>query len=133
MSIEQTWSGKLQRFTIIDIALVKAVYFLFGLLVYSVYAPLAAVDWWFWLVFLLIGAFPLMLHYFGARGNVLDKGRAFLASNTPALQVLLFLTQFFAAFMLADLLPVLASGKWWVYVGLIGLLAIKPMTKTVFW
>jgi hypothetical protein len=133
MSVEQFLSGKLRRFSIVDIGFVKAVYFLFGLLVYSVYSPLAAPDWWFWLVLGIISGFPLVIFFFSFPGNWIEKGRAYLESNSPALQVLLFLTQFFAAFLLAALLPILAGGPWWLYVGLIVLLAIKPMTKTVFW
>jgi len=133
MGLEQFLSGKLRRFSIVDIGFVKAVYFLFGLLVYSVYPPLAAPDWWLWLALGILTGFPLVIHFFSFPGGWFDKGRAYLESNSPALQVLLLLTQLFAAFLLADLLPVLASGAWWVYIGLIVLLAIKPMTKTVFW
>ena len=133
MGLEQFLSGKLRRFSIVDIGFVKAVYFLFGLLVYSVYPPLAAPDWWLWLALGILTGFPLVIHFFSFPGGWFDKGRAYLESNSPALQVLLLLTQLFAAFLLADLLPVLASGAWWVYIGLIVLLAIKPMTKPVFW
>ena len=133
MSVEQFLSGKLRKFSLLDIGLVKAVYFLFGLLLYSVYPPLAAADWWFWLLLGLVSGFPLVIHLYGFPGSVFEKGRAYLAGNTPALQVLLFLNQFFLAFLLADWLPVLASGAWWIYVGLIVLLAIKPMTRTAFW
>jgi hypothetical protein len=133
MSVEKFLSGKLRKFSILDIGLVKAVYFLFGLLIYAEYPPLTEPDWWFWLVLAIVSGFPLVIHYFGFEGDLFEKGRAYLESNSPALQVLLLLTQVFAAFLLASLLPVLASGAWWVYVGLIVLLAIKPMTKTVFW
>jgi hypothetical protein len=133
MSIEQFLSGKLRTFSIFDIGLVKAVYFIFGLLVYSVYSSLVEPDWWFWLILTIVSGFPLVIHYFGFPGGLTEKGRAYLESNSPALQVLLLLTQVFAAFLLANLFPVLASGAWWIYVGLIVLLAIKPMTKTVFW
>jgi hypothetical protein len=133
MSVEQFLSGKLRKFSILDIGLVKAVYFLFGLLLYSAYVPLRQPDWWFWLLLGGVSGFPLVIHLFSFPGNWFAKGRAYLESNSPALQVLLFLTQLFAAFLVAALLPVLASGAWWIYVGLIALLAIKPMTKTVFW
>lgn len=133
MTTETFLSGKLRRFSIVDIGFVKAVYFIFGLLVYAIYPPLAATAWWFWLLLGVVSGFPLVIHYFSFEGNLFDKGRAYLQSNSPALQVLLFLTQFFAALTLADLLPVLASGSWWIYVGLMVVLAIKPMTKTVFW
>ena len=76
MGVEQFLTGKLRKFSIVDIGFVKAVYFLLGLLVYSIY----------------------------------PTGGDVLARHT-----------------------VLAAGAWWIYVGLIALLAIKPMTKTVFW
>lgn len=133
MSVEQFLSGKLRKFSIFDIGLVKAVYFLLGLLVCSVYPALAEPDWWFWLSLAIVSGFPLMIRVFSFPGGWFEKGRAYLENNSPALQVLLFLTQLFAAFLLADLLPVLVSGAWWIYVGLIVLLAIKPMTRTVFW
>ena len=133
MSTESFLSGKLRRFTIVDIGFVKAVYFLFGLLVYSQYSAMAAPDWWFWLLLAVVSGFPLTAHLFSFEGGWIDKGKAYLQSNSPALQVLLFMTQFFLALTLAHLLPVLASGPWWVYVGLMVLLAVKPMTKTVFW
>jgi hypothetical protein len=133
MNIEQFLTGKLRKFSIVDIGFVKAVYFLLGLLVYSIYAPLASPGWWFWLLLGVISGFPLVIHFFGFPGSWFEKGRAYLQSNSPALQVLLFLTQLFVAFMLADLLPVLAGGPLWIYVVLIVLLAIKPMTKTMFW
>ncbi|MGD2128167.1 MAG: hypothetical protein PVJ33_16410 [Lysobacterales bacterium] len=133
MGVEQFLSGKLRRFSVVDIGFVKAVYFLFGLLVYSVYPPLTAPDWWFWLLLGIISGFPLVIHFFSFAGSWLAKGRAYLESNSPALQVLLFLTQLFVAFTVAALLPALAGGAWWIYLGLIVLLAIKPMTRTVFW
>jgi hypothetical protein len=133
MSTESFLSGKLRRFSVVDIGFVKAVYFLFGLLVYAQYPAVAAPSWWFWLLLGVVSGFPLVTHFFNFEGSWLDKGKAYLRSNSPALQVLLFMTQFFVALTLASLLPVLASGPWWLYVGLIVLLAIKPMTKTVFW
>jgi hypothetical protein len=133
MSTEQFLSGKLRKFSIVDIGFVKAVYFLSGLLVYSLYSPLAAPDWWFWMLLGIVSGFPLVIRFFGFPGSLFEKGYAYLQKNSPALQVLLFLTQFFVAFMLADLLPVLAGGAWWIYAGLMVLLAIKPMTKTMFW
>ena len=133
MTAEQFLSEKLRRFSILDIGLVKAVYFLFGLLIYPYYPPLHQLDWWFYAILGVITTFPLSVHFFHAPGSYLDKGRAYLESNSPALQVLLFLTQVFFAFMFASLIPWLVSGPWWIYVGLMIVLAIKPMTTTVFW
>jgi len=133
MTVESFLTGKLRRFTLVDIALVKAVYFLFGLLVLSQYPPLTGLAWWSYAVVVIVCAFPLIIRLFSFEGGLSDKGRAYLQNNTPAFQVLLFLSQFFFALMLGLLFPVLATGVWWLYVGLIVLLAIKPMTHNVFW
>ena len=92
-----------------------------------------SLDWWFYGLLGLAAAFPLWLHFFTFEGSYFDKGRAYLKSNSPALQVLLFMTQMFFALMLACLIPWLVSGEWWLYLVLIFVLAIKPMTTTVFW
>lgn len=133
MTAEQFLSEKLRRFSLLDISLVKAVYFLFGLLIFVLYPALESLDWWFYGLLGLAAAFPLWLHFFTFEGSYFDKGRAYLKSNSPALQVLLFMTQMFFALMLACLIPWLVSGEWWLYLVLIFVLAIKPMTTTVFW
>ncbi len=133
MSIESFLSGKLRRFTVVDIGFVKVVYFLFGLLVFSVYPPLVETDWWFFLAIALACGLPLGFHFFSFAGSLLEKGQAYAQSNLPAYQVLLFMTQFFFALTLGSLFPVLASGDWWVYVLIMIVAAIKPLTKTWFW
>lgn len=133
MTVEAFLSGKLSRFTVVDIALVKAVYFLFGLFVYSIYPVLDGLDWWFYGLLCAGAVFPLMLHFFHVKGGLLERSRAYLESNSPALQMLLFLSQFFAALMLGTLLPVLVSGPWWLYLALMVVLAIKPMKTNMFW
>jgi hypothetical protein len=81
----------------------------------------------------ILCAIPLEIHLFSQKGNLFEKMHAYLKTNNPSNQVLMFLTMFFFALMLATLMPVLASAQWWVYVIIIVLLAIKPLTKSWFW
>lgn len=116
-----------------DFALVKLVYFLFGLWVLSVYPALGKLHWGAYLSLATLCGLPLILHWLSAPGGPVQKSRAYIAGNGPALQVLLFLSQFFIAVTAGILLPVLVSGPWWLLLLVITLAAIKPMTKTVFW
>jgi hypothetical protein len=120
-------------FSLLDFTLVKLVYLLFGLWALKIYPVLGQLDWWFWLVLGSLAGIPLLLHWSQGEGNAMEKSRAFIASNTPSLQVLLFLSQFFIGILLGILLPGLLGGPWWLLLVLIGLGAIKPMTKTVLW
>ena len=133
MTAENFLSKKLQKFSILDLALVKSVYFVFGLLIFVLYPSLSALDWWFYLVLLILCAMPLEVHFFSQKGNMTAKAKAFLKTNNPSNQVLLFLSVFFSASMFGLLFPVLVHGFWWVYVVIMIPLAIKPMTKTWFW
>jgi len=133
MTAESFLSKKLQKFSILDLALVKSVYFVFGFLIFALYPNLSALDWWFYLVLLIMCAMPLEVHLFSQKGSLVKKMHAFLKTNNPSNQVLLFLSVFFSACMLGVLLPVLVSGPWWLYVIIIVPLAVKPMTKTWFW
>jgi fatty acid desaturase len=133
MSVESYLSSQLQKFNIVDFACVKTVYFLFGLLIFSLYSPLASIDWWFYLIFLVFTAFPLEVHLFSQKGGYVEKMHHYLKTNNPSNQVLLFLSIFFFTCMLAVLIPVLASATWWVYLILMAIFAIKPMTKSWYW
>ena len=133
MSAEDYWTVRIRRFSLLDFALVKLVYFLFGLWVLSVYPALESLHWGFYLALGLLSGLPLILHWASTPGGVIQKSRAFLASNTPSYQVLLFLCQFFVAVTIGILLPVLTSGPWWLLLLILALAAIKPMTKTVLW
>jgi hypothetical protein len=133
MSAESQWTARLRTFSLVDFALVKLVYFLLGLWVLAVYPALGGLHWGIYLGLGLLSALPLILHWVSAPGGVIQKSRAFLASNTPAYQVLLFFFFFFVAIAFGILLPVLTSGPWWLLLLFIALAAIKPMTKTVFW
>jgi hypothetical protein len=133
MSAEDYWTVRLRRFSLVDFALVKLVYFLFGLWLLSLYPALGGLHWGFYLALGLLSGLPLILHWASGTGGVIQRSRAFLGSNTPSHQVLLFLCQFFVAVAVGILLPVLTSGPWWLLLLVIALAAIKPMTKTVLW
>lgn len=133
MSAESFLSNQLRKFSIIDFGFVKSVYFVVGLLVYSLYGALSLIDWWSYLILALLCALPLYIHLFSQKGNLLEKAHAYLQTNNPSNQVLLFLSLFFFALMLGSLIPVLVAGNWWTYVLVIVVLAIKPLTKTWFW
>jgi hypothetical protein len=130
---EEYLSEKLQRFTLLDLGLVKIVYCLVGLLVVTNYLVLMRVSWIFYLLMALIALFPLMLHLFSFEGSYLEKSRKYVKTNKPAYQVLLFFTEFFFACMIATLIPVLALVPWYVYIILIVVFAIKPMRSNMFW
>lgn len=133
MTTEHFLSQQLQKFSLVDLSFVKTVYFLFGLLIFTVYPRLSFIDWWFYGVLFLICWLPLAVHFFGQTGGVFEKAHAFLKTNNPSNQVLLFLSTFFFAFMLADLIPILTHVYWWVYLILMIVFAIKPLTKTWCW
>jgi hypothetical protein len=133
MTAENFLSKQLQKFTLVDISCVKTVYFVFGLLIFMLYSRLAFVDWWFYGTLFVLCWLPLAVHFFSQTGTLIEKAQAFLGTNNPSNQVLLFLSTFFFAFMLCALMPVLASGAWWVYVVIMVAFAIKPLTKTWCW
>ncbi|MCH9717835.1 MAG: hypothetical protein K0U24_06120 [Gammaproteobacteria bacterium] len=133
MTAESFLSKQLQKFTLVDLSLVKSVYFVFGLLIFTLYSRLSFLDWWFYGVMFVLCWLPLAVHFFSQEGSVLEKAHAFLKTNNPSNQVLIFLSTFFFSFMLCVLIPVLASVAWWVYVIIMAVLAIKPLTKTWCW
>ncbi|QIV94114.1 hypothetical protein [Allofrancisella frigidaquae] len=130
---EDYLSEKLQKFTLVDLVLVKIVYLLVGLLVATSYFALSEVSWVFYLVMFLIAAMPLILHLFSFQGSYLEKARQYLKTNKPAYQVLLFFTQFFFGCMLVTLVPILSLVPWYIYLLLIMVFAIKPMRSNMFW
>ncbi|MEO8402847.1 MAG: hypothetical protein ABI597_13830 [Gammaproteobacteria bacterium] len=133
MSAEGFLSSKLRKFSLFDFGFVKSVYFIVGLLAYSLYSALSSIDWWFYLILAILCGLPLYIHLFSQKGNLLQKAHAYLQTNNPSNQVLLFLSLFFFALMVGTLIPILVSGSWWIYVLVIAVLAIKPLTKTWFW
>jgi hypothetical protein len=133
MSVESFLENQLQRLSIIDLGLVKAVYFVIGLLVLSLYPALSTLSIWFYGILFVLCAIPLEIHLFSQPGSLLDKMRSYLKSNNPSNQTLLFLSVFFFSLFIAKLLPAIASAAWWVYLLIMIPLMIKPMTKTWFW
>jgi hypothetical protein len=113
MSVESFLSNQLRKFSLVD----------FG----------SSLDWWFYLTLSIVCAFPLYIHITSQAGNLWQKAHAYLETNNPSNQVLLFLSLFFLALMTGSLMPILATGSWWIYVSIIVALAIKPLTKTWFW
>ncbi|AJI55090.1 putative membrane protein [Francisella philomiragia] len=130
---EEFLSEKLQHFTLVDIALVKIVYFLVGLLVATNYLVLTEVSWIFYLLMFLTAVFPIVIHLFSFEGSYIEKARMYLKTNKPSYQVLLFFSQFFFACMIVVLVPVLIVVPWYVYAILIVIFAIKPMRSNMFW
>ncbi|MED7787444.1 hypothetical protein [Francisella sp. 19X1-34] len=130
---EEFLSEKLQHFTLVDIALVKIVYFLVGLLIATNYLVLTEVSWIFYLLMFLVAVFPIVIHLFSFEGSYVEKARMYLKTNKPSYQVLLFFSMFFFACMLAVLIPALILVPWYAYVILIVVFAIKPMRSNMFW
>ncbi|ABO46323.1 hypothetical protein [Francisella tularensis] len=130
---EQFLAEKLQQFSLLDIALVKIVYFLVGLLVATNYIVLTSVSWIFYLLMFLIAVFPIVIHLFSFEGSYIQKARKYLKTNKPSYQVLLFFSMFFFACTLAVLIPALSLVPWYVYLILIIIFAIKPMRSNMFW
>ncbi len=133
MTAESFLSKQLHKFSLVDLSLVKSVYFVFGLLIFVLYPRLSFLDWWFYCILFVMCWLPLVVHFFSQKGGMLKKAHAFLKTNNPSNQVLLFLSTFFFAFMLCVLMPLLASVDWWLYLIIMIVLAIKPLTKTWCW
>lgn len=133
MSAESYLSSKLQKFSIIDFVFVKSVYVVFSLLIFSLYPKILVIDWWFGLILMLMCAMPLWLHLFSQSGDLHQKMVAYLKSNNPSNQVLLFMSIFFFALIIGSIFPVLTAGAWWIYVAIMIVLAIKPMTVSWIW
>lgn len=133
MTTESYLSNQLQKLSLLDLSFVKAVYFIFGLLLFTLYPKLALLDWWFYLMLGLISWLPLLVHFLSQSGGLLQKAHAYLKTNNPCNQVLLFLSTFFFALMISTLFPSIANVSWWIYAGLMVLCSIKPLTQTWFW
>ncbi|WP_367605543.1 hypothetical protein [Legionella sp. W05-934-2] len=134
MSFEDYLSNKLSRFSMIEYVLVMLVYFTITLLIASFYKVLLTIGWWFDLLLVILCAFPLVVHLISQPGNGIgEKIQSCLKNNTPALQILLFLTMFFFALMLSALFPILTQGSWWIYVVLMIVLAIQPLRTSWIW
>lgn len=133
MSEESYLSGKLRNFTFFDLVLVQFVYLLVGLFIFSIYPRLSAIQWWFYLILTIIAAFPIYIHFMSAKGDYMTKAKAYVKSNNPAFQVLLFLSLFFFACLLSSWFVFFLNISWWYYIIAIVVLAIKPMRANLFW
>ena len=63
MTMDSFLSKKLQQFSILDLGLVKLVYFVFGLLIFSLYPKLSTISWLFYLILTVICIMPLWIQY----------------------------------------------------------------------
>ncbi len=133
MNIEKFLSEKLQRFSLVDIMLVRVVYLLIGLLTASLYTQLAMISWIFYVVMMLIAGSPIIFRLFSFEGSMLSRAKQFVKSNMPSFQILLFFISFFLGCALVSAIPWLIGVDWWIYVGLIVVFAIKPMKSNMFW
>ena len=133
MSVETFLEQKLQKFSIIDLSLVKSVYFMLSLMLFSLYPKLGQIDWCFYLILSLLSAMPLWIHLFAQSGDLIEKMHRYLQSNNPSNQVLLFLSVLFFSLMLGVLIPLIVSFVWWSYLIVALVLAIKPLTVSSFW
>lgn len=134
MNFEEYLTNKLSRFSLLEYILVMLVYLVIGLLIASFYTPLQTLGWWFDLIVVVLSAFPLIVHLLSQPGKRFrERINSCLKHNTPALQVLLFISMFFFALFMISLLPLLAQVKWWIYVILIIVFAILPLRKSWVW
>ena len=130
---EEYVSEKLQKFSLIDIALVSLVYFVVGILVSTGYPALMKISGLFYIIITLIAVMPITLHLLTVEGSLLTKIQHYVKTNNPAYQILLFFTMFFLGCMIVSLAPILSCIPWYGYIALIMILAIKPMRSNLFW
>ena len=133
MTAESFLEKRLQKFSIVDLSLIKSVYFILGLLVASLYSDLTDISWIYYLIMSVFCSAPLLVHLFSQEGTFFEKVHIYLKTNNPANQMLLFLSTFFFALMVANLLPVLTEFAWWIYVILMLILATKPLQTSWVW
>jgi hypothetical protein len=127
MNIELLLEEKLRKFSIIDFALVKWMYFFLSLFICSLIPGLPNSGWFFYFVLSLLCNVPLMIHLFSQEGTLLEKMHAYLKTNGPANQMLVFLSVFFFTIMLCSLLPILAIANTFTFLIIAVLLAVKPV------
>jgi len=133
MDTETYLSKQLQKFSKTDFALVKLTYLFFGFLIISLYPALISLSWIFYLLLIILCAFPLYIHLFSLSGNYQEKLEQYLKTNNPSNQVLLFLSLFFTSCFITTLFPMLAEIRWYVYLIIMFIFALIPMRKTWFW
>lgn len=134
MNAEKFFSEKLRRFNVTEYILAMSVYFVVSLWIVSVYAPLRGIDWWFYLLMIIICVFPLIVHLISQPGDRLKaKFLPCVKSNSPSLQVLSFFVMFFLACIVVSIFPIFVNISWWAYLIMILILSVKPIQKTWFW
>ncbi len=126
MTTYQFLSKKLQKFTLVEFAMVKWVYITLGVLIASLYTPLLAVSGWAFLVITLLAGLPLIVYTLGFKGGIKQKCRQYLQNNNPSNQVLTLISCSFLGIAAAAFCPVLASYEWWVYILIMLILVAKP-------
>ena len=133
MTTESFLEKRLQRFTVLDISLIKCVYFLVGLLVASLYPELVDLSFGFYLILCIFCAMPVYVRLFSQSGPLVSKIKSYLKTNNLSNQMLLFLATLFFALMVAALMPVITEYPWWGYVLAMVILAIKPLKTSWVW
>ncbi|MCL2468806.1 MAG: hypothetical protein FWF24_01040 [Alphaproteobacteria bacterium] len=128
MKAYQFLSQKLQKFTLVEFAMVEWIYIIFGVLVASLYRPLLVVSGWFYLFVTLIAAAPLLIYFLNFEGSLIQRARQYIAGNNPSNQVLTLLSCAFFGIAATAFFPILTRCDWWIYAGLMILLFIKPFT-----
>lgn len=133
MSIESFLNKRLQKFSGLDFTLVNLVYITLSLLVFHFYPKLHLLDWWFYFTVMIVALFPQTVHLYSQSGNHFEKLRAYLQTNTSSNQMLSFIALFFAGLCIGVVYPVLTTFQWWIYLIVIAVLAIKPLTVSRVW
>lgn len=131
MTLYQKLSNKLRRLSIFDFILIKWVYLTLGILLASTYPPLYYLSIWSYLILSLIAATPLLMLTFSFNGNLFEKAKQYLANNTPSNQVLTLISCASIGIALAIFLPILTQLRWYLYLIIMLLLALKPLLKVL--
>jgi hypothetical protein len=131
MNLENYLSKKLSKMSLIDMSAIKIIYFIFGLMCFSIYPKFNSLDWWVYLIFTIIPSFPLLVHFYGEKGSFKHKIKNYLLTNTMARQVLLLLSVLNFSFLLGISFPVLISFPIGFY--LIAILVFSPVPFYDIW
>ncbi|MDD3668992.1 MAG: hypothetical protein PHX68_01720 [Alphaproteobacteria bacterium] len=132
MTPEQFLSARLRRLSIVDFALIEMIYIALGLLLAKAYAPFASLGWGVYLTLSLVCALPVWMRILGYAGSIWEREKQFLKNNTPAYQVLVLIACVSFSLFASVLFPSLLAAPYWVYIALIGLLAVKPIRRAWF-
>ncbi len=133
MNLYKTLSEKLSKFSPVDFALVASVYVVVSMLIASSYLPLMLISVCFYVIAGIFALFPLTIEALEYKGNYKEKIKKYISHNNPTKQVLTFFACFNLGIILCFTFPALLEIKWFVYVFIGILLAIKPARKTLMW